>query len=444
MINKNYIKPKLSTFLFVTFLSNLTIYLVQFYYFKESAEYFLCTKLINYDTSIFSRQLNLIYPESCDLKVYAEGITNFLSFYNIEEYVYLDRPLFIFYIFFFYTILNFIFSALSFSSLTIIKGSFFLGQLILTGLVCILLFRILNICKLVIGKEFYILPVLVSLSPMFKWHIFESTSMTFTFLIFLIGIYICLDEVNLNLNTYFLASGLLFLIHRSSLLILVLFFVYKLYKKEFNKKIFYNLIFFFTPIFLYYISIFLFSNYSDHQAQGYRQFIWIIDYLQGKETMTNEYFCQSPQLAIKCYLKDLINLFYYLAIPSIFSFSYIALKFKKFSKEVKNLIFTAILFTAIINFFWLFIGWYPPIRFSYYGYGNLIIFLLIYTYFSMEVSSAKALFLLAYFFYFITLNHWNNPEIIIYTSFIRIAILFFLSSLVMEFASNSQKYFNSD
>ena len=134
--------------------------------------------------------------------------------------------------------------------------------------------------------------------------------MTFTFLIFLIGIYICLDEVNLNLNTYFLASGLLFLIHRSSLLILVLFFVYKLYKKEFNKKIFYNLIFFFTPIFLYYISIFLFSNYSDHQAQGYRQFIWIIDYLQGKETMTNEYFCQSPQLAIKCYLKDLINLFY--------------------------------------------------------------------------------------------------------------------------------------
>ena len=404
----------------------------------------MCTKLINYDTSIFSRQLNLIYPESCDLKVYAEGITNFLSFYNIEEYVYLDRPLFIFYIFFFYTILNFIFSALSFSSLTIIKGSFFLGQLILTGLVCILLFRILNIYKLVIGKEFYILPVLVSLSPMFKWHIFESTSMTFTFFIFLIGIYICLDEVNLNLNTYFLASGLLFLIHRSSLLILVLFFVYKLYKKEFNKKIFYNLIFFFTPIFLYYISIFLFSNYSDHQAQGYRQFIWIIDYLQGKETMTNEYFCQSPQLAIKCYLKDLINLFYYLAIPSIFSFSYIALKFKKFSKEVKNLIFTAILFTAIINFFWLFIGWYPPIRFSYYGYGNLIIFLLIYTYFSMEVSSAKALFLLAYFFYFITLNHWNNPEIIIYNSFIRIAILFFLSSLVMEFASNSQKYFNSD
>ena len=404
----------------------------------------MCTKLINYDTSIFSRQLNLVYPESCDLKVYAEGITNFLSFYNIEEYVYLDRPLFIFYIFFFYTILNFIFSALSLSSLTIIKGSFFLGQLILTGLVCILLFRILNIYKLVIGREFYILPVLVSLSPMFKWHIFESTSMTFTFLIFLIGIYICLEEVNLNLNTYFLASGLLFLIHRSSLLILVLFFVYKLYKKEFNKKIFYNLIFFFTPIFLYYISIFLFSNYSDHQAQGYRQFIWIIDYLQGKETMTNEYFCQSPQLAIKCYLKDLINLFYYLAIPSIFTFSYIALKFKKFSKEVKNLIFTALLFTAIINFFWLFIGWYPPIRFSYYGYGNLIIFLLIYTYFSMEVSSAKALFLLAYFFYFITLNHWNNPEIIIYTSFIRIAILFFLSSLVMEFASNSQKYFNSD
>ena len=227
--------------------------------------------------------------------------------------------------------------------------------------------------------------------------------MTFTFLIFLIGIYICLDEVNLNLNTYFLASGLLFLIHRSSLLILVLFFVYiSFIKKEFNKKIFYNLIFFFTPIFLYYISIFYSQIIQIIRHRVIDSLSGLLDYLQGKETMTNEYFCQSPQLAIKCYLKDLINLFYYLAIPSIFSFSYIALKFKKFSKEVKNLIFTAILFTAIINFFWLFIGWYPPIRFSYYSYGNLIIFLLIYTYFSMEVSSAKALFLLAYFFYFIT------------------------------------------
>jgi len=444
LINKNFIKPKLSIFLFVTLLSNLIIYLIQFYFFKESAEYFLCTTLIEYEISFFSSQLNLVYPESCDLRVYAEGITNFLSFYNIEEYVYLDRPLFVFYIFIFYKILNLVFLPFSLSSLTIIKGSFFLGQLLLTGLVCILLFNILSILQLSNGRKVYFLPILVSLSPMFKWHVFESTSMTFTFLIFLLGIYICLDEVNLNLKTYLIVSGLLFLIHRSSLLILVLFFIYKFYKKELNKNTFYNSIFFFIPIFLYYISVFIFSSFSDHQAQGYRQFIWIIDYFQGKETMTNGYFCQSPRLAISCYLKDLINLFQYLAIPSIFSFSYVALKFKKFSEETKKIIFIAILFTAIINFFWLFIGWYPPIRFSYYGYGNFIIFLLIYSYFSMEVPSAQILFLFAYFFYFIILNHWNNPELIIYTSFIRVSILLFLSSLVVEFTSNKQNYSNSD
>ena len=50
---------------------------------------------------------------------------------------------------------------------------------------------------------YFTLPWLISISPMFKWHIYESTSMTFTFLIFLFGIYFAINLDKLNQKSYF-------------------------------------------------------------------------------------------------------------------------------------------------------------------------------------------------------------------------------------------------
>ena len=70
---------------------------------------------------------------------------------------------------------------------------------------------------------------------MFKWHIYESTSMTFTFLIFLFGIYFAINLDKLNQKSYFLA-GLLFLFHRSAALIMVFHFNFCIVDEEVKFK----------------------------------------------------------------------------------------------------------------------------------------------------------------------------------------------------------------
>ena len=428
--NNKYLKPNFLSFSLLTFLSNGLIYILQFYLNKEKVDYFLCTEIKTYSLKIFSKNLNVIYPESCDLKVYAEGVLNIFSFYSLEEFVYTDRPLFVLYIAIIYKFINLL--NLSLSSIAILKISFFIGQLFLTSFISIYLFKLFSLIKIDIGKNYLFFPWFVAVSPMFKWHIFESTSMTFTFLIFLLGIFIFIDSKNLNLNLYFFGIGLLFLIHRSSFLILALFvassFLNKTLKKQDMKSIFY----FFIPIILYYGSIYSFSSFSDHQAEVYRQFIWILDYIQGRETITGGYYCQTPKLAIKCYLKDIIMLINYLAIPSSLCFFYIFLNYKKFSTPYKNLLFISILFTLIINFFWLFIGWYPPVRFSYYGYGNLTIFLSILIFLSFKKKLSKIFYFLGYSTYFIYLNHWNSPDVVEQNYLNIISIFFYFTAILNE------------
>lgn len=428
-----YIKPNFYFFTILTFFSNASIYIIQFYLNKNKVDYFLCTDLKTYSYYLFSRKINLIYPESCDLKVYADGIMNIGSFYGISEFVYLDRPIFIIYIAFFYNILKIFISSIS--QIALLKISFFLGQLFLTSLICVYLLKIFKLIKLDIGKKFIFLPWLVSISPMFKWHIFESTSMTFTFLIFIIGILVNMNTKNINLNIYFFSIGLLFLIHRSALLILIFFVISNIITNSLNKKNTFSMLYFFVPLIFYYISIYLFSNYSDHQAEEYRQFVWIVDFLQGKETLTSGYFCQTPKLAVICYKNDLIKLFKYLAIPTSVGFLYFILNYKKLDNPLKNTLFLSTLFFIIINFFWLFIGWYPPIRFSYYGFGNFVIFILIIIFINIQDKISRAFFLFGYTFYFILLNHWNSPAVIELNQLVRLSIFFFICSLILEFYS---------
>ena len=83
---------------------------------------------------------------------------------------------------------------------------------------------------------YFTLPWLISISPMFKWHIYESTSMTFTFLIFLFGIYFAINLDKLNQKSYFFLAGLLFLFHRSAALILVFDFNFCIVDEEVKFK----------------------------------------------------------------------------------------------------------------------------------------------------------------------------------------------------------------
>lgn len=433
MKNYLYLKPNFYIFTFLTFVSNALIYVLQFYLNKNKVDYYLCTDIKTYTYSLFSKSLDLIYPESCDLKIYAEGILNVNSFYSLSEFVYLDRPVFVLYIAFFYKILNLFISSIG--SIAILKISFFLGQLFLTSLICVVLIKIFNLIRIEVGNKYLVLPWLISVSPMFKWHIFESTSMTFTFLIFLLGIYIHLNTKRINLKIYFFSIGLLFLIHRSALLILVFFVLYNLITKQINKEHVKSTLYFFIPVIMYYISIYLFSNYSDHQAEEYRQFIWILDFIQGKETRTSGYFCQTPKLAVICYKNDLLKLLTYLAIPILTIIFFIFSNYKKLTSSIKQIYFLALIFSLLINIFWFFIGWYPPVRFSYYGFGNFVILICIIIFFSLNDKAETFLFFIGYTFYFIFLNHWNSPIIVEQNLFIKFSIFFFIGALIMDYTS---------
>ena len=143
-----------------------------------------------------------------------------------------------------------------------------------------------------------------------------------------------------------------------------------------------------------------YTGFEDHQAQGYRQFIWLIDFIQGKDTIIGGYFCQSPKLALVCYKNDLLDLGRYLLTPIIFLILIFITSFKEKIYKYDKLILFSIYFAILINSFWLFIGWYPPIRFSYYGFGNLIIFLLIFIYAINENKNLSRIFIAAYTSYF--------------------------------------------
>ena len=431
-IQKN-LKLNFLLFSLITLLSNVLIYIIQFYFYKEKVDYYLCTSVETYSYNFFSKTINLIYPESCDLEPYALGIINLNSYFGLTEFVYLDRPLFILYIAGFFNLLK-IFSFSSLSTTTLLKISFFLGQVFLTSFICIYLLKIFYFLNIDIKNKYFFLPLLVSVSPLFKWHIYESTSMTFTFLIFLVGIYISINNNYINLPIYFFCVGLLFLVHRSALLILIFFLINSAILKTLEKEKLLSIFYFFIPILFYYIPIFIFSDFYDHQAEDWRQFIWILDFLQGKETLQSGYFCQTPKLALKCYVNDLIMLSKYLATPALTCLLYMILKFKTFNSKFKIVLSSSIIFTIIINLFWLFIGWYPPIRFSYYGLGNLIIFITILIFFKLNNNLSQSLFILGYIFYFILLNHWNSPLVIEPNQFIRISMFLFIGALFSEYS----------
>ena len=158
-------KTNFRTFTFYSLISNMLIYFLQFFIYKENINYYECTEIKFYNIVLFSREFEFIYPESCDLNAYLQGVLNIQNFYNQTDYVYFDRPLFIFYISIFYLVLKVFLSPFSPSSLVLIKASFFLAQLFLTSIICVYICKIFQLFKIDFSKMYFSLPWLVSISP---------------------------------------------------------------------------------------------------------------------------------------------------------------------------------------------------------------------------------------------------------------------------------------
>ena len=96
-------------------------------------------------------------------------------------------------------------------------------------------------------------------------------------------------------------------------------------------------------------------------------------------------------------------------------------------------------FSALIYLFYSLIGWYPPIRFSYYSIGNLIILLNIFLLINYKDKLLKTLHLLSVLSFMIFLNHWNYEGIININTGIIASIIIFVIYLINYFFVHKQK-----
>tara|TARA_X000000368_G_scaffold417249_1_gene413129 strand:- start:5753 stop:6343 length:591 start_codon:yes stop_codon:yes gene_type:complete len=174
-----------------------------------------------------------------------------------------------------------------------------------------------------------------------------------------------------------------------------------------------------------------FSLGTDHNIGLYNQFFWVFDYIRGIDTYgVTGWYCQKLPYNFICYFKDNLNVIKYLYLPFIFVVIYLVFYGTKLINK-KNYLRPLFEVIILVNIFWAFIGWYPPIRFSYYSIGHLIIFLSILIFYEINNLLSKTTYLIGYTSFFIIHNHYNG-DIYFQLNLIYIfSAIFYLVTLIL-------------
>ena len=156
------------------------------------------------------------------------------------------------------------------------------------------------------------------------------------------------------------------------------------------------------PFVFYNLYIFIFQDQLpyDENSSHYGQFIWLPLYLLTSKRYEGGWHCMEIPDFLGCYLVDNMQLFIYLIIPLVFV---LISKPKKFFKE--NIGYEKLIkFTFLIYLFYSLIGWYPPIRFSYYSLGNLLILLNVFLLIQNKSKFSQLLHFISISIFMISLN----------------------------------------
>ena len=289
------------------------------------------------------------------------------------------------------------------------------------------------------------------LNPVIQFGTFSPSNGTLSFLVLVMCVYI-LDKYkneNYPFNLYFIL-GLLFLANRSFILIVGTLFFYKIIEniKNINYYLrnFFGLFLFFIPNFLFKLYIRL-NGYEvyDMNAEYYGQFIWVSKYFdQGllfwtskivlsKELFelrlttnwnsTDEWYCQNIPENFLCYFNDLLSVSNYLIIGIILLFFNLVTNKLKIPKNIKPILVIVGLTNMI---FWSFIGWYPPLRFGLFSYGNFIFLLIIFNFPRQYRFEQKLTYFIVIISSYLNIVHWNNPELFIFNFFTVLGLIMVL------------------
>lgn len=406
---------------------SIPVFAYYFIYEIQSPNYYICNELIDYTVNVLSTNFEFSYPKSCDQELYQRGFTNLQEVFA-EDFNYQDRPLYILLIAFVNSGVNFFAGYSSLESINTTFLSAFLVQIGIAAISLVLIQKIYFKDEELSFANSLLLPLILLISPLFKWGIFDPSHQLLTFLAILVSIYFVQSNKTVNFNSSFL-FGLLFLLHRSFLVTFAWILLFEIYSnrnhliKDFKYKC---CLFFLVPTAVYqiYIKLILGNNTYDANAEYWGQFIWIFDFLRGKINYQSEWHCVTIPGNFLCYIQDNFQLLMYMSVLIFFVLYFYISQFrinKNFEESIK-LTLSICLFLYI---FWSFIGWYPPIRFSYYSLGHLIVLLFINFIIMHKNNFGKLLITTSYIFYTLNLNHWNSPQIVEMNLFIYFSIVLF-------------------
>lgn len=410
--------------IFFTYNTAIGLFLFLFLFVLQviNPDFYYCSELINYNLNF-----NFIYPESCDQNFYFEGFIDFSNVFN-EDFNYQSRPLYILLINLLYNLLKYIFDFGIFN----LYISIFLSQILIISLSSILFYSVLNKSFNLLNINKFFLSIFMMLNPLVKWGSFDPSHQLLTILVIILNIWL-VENNYFKLNYKFgLFFGFLVLLHREFLVSYFALLVYKTYIENNKFKLFsinyFYLIFSLIPTLFYnlFISLFLGRSTYDANSEYWGQFIWIAYFLLGKKKYESEWHCVEIPDNFICYFRDNIETLVYLSIPFII----VLLNFK-FFRVIRKYLLSLNITTLIIYLFWSLIGWYPPIRFSYYTIGNFVIFLNIILFFNTKNKILKSLQFLTYTSYCLYLNHWNYQNIIEINYGIMISIIFLIVYIIV-------------
>tara|TARA_Y100000389_G_scaffold203579_1_gene252463 strand:- start:34757 stop:35998 length:1242 start_codon:yes stop_codon:yes gene_type:complete len=376
----------------------------------QEPNYFLCNEIILYEYEFLDSKFEFSYPKSCDQEFYHEGFTDFKNVFS-ETFNYQSRPLSILSVNLFYEIIN----IFGINSTTNALISTFLVQSFIVLIVVTLLENILHIKKQQTSNSYIFLSLIVLLSPLFKWGIFDPSHQLLTMLVIIFYPFLIKKNINITFKNSLLI-GTLFLLHRSFLIGFIWYLFFSNHQNLFGdlKKKLANAIYGLIPYVSYNLFIYFGLNQKPYDANSayWGQFVWLYDFVRGKVRYQSEWHCVSIPENFQCYFADNYDTLIYLLIPLMLILANHFLKNSKVLFKNYSFEYYIISLSAFIFIFWSFIGWYPPIRFSYYSIGNLIILIFALNIIKIESSLLKSFTLLSYLSYTLFLNHWNDPNII--------------------------------
>lgn len=419
---------KFSLFYILSLIVVILIYYLTFQANFINPDYVHCTLVNNFEIIFNSNSITFPYTSSCDQNDYFLIFEKLENIYLVKDFKYQNRPVYLLFTYLIYKP----FSFLQLDKLLIYKIATLNVQISTIFLLSIFFNKVFDLKNNF--KNFFSTFILLSLSPLIKWTIFDIGNHIITVFIFPIALVIYKNKLIIRSKVFQFSLGLLYLTHRSSVtLIIYTLIISFLFQKELNIRFrnFISMVTFSTfPIVLHELLKTYNNSGGDQNVDLYNQFFWIVDYLKKLPTKTTGWYCQSIPEFLTCYFNDSISTLTYLAPVTFFilsCFIFLLLK-KQFYSEIKPLMFIFILqFT-----FWSFIGWYPPIRFSYYAVGNMIIVLTLLFYHKLLDEKFKLIFLFSYFFIFIRFEHWNVENFILLKLDNFILLLIFISYLIFS------------